>query len=62
MAMRELETSLQFCQQPSQRYLQMLEECGNDPRSVAGRYALERSLNGQRGWIPDFDARDIRKK
>ncbi len=54
--------SIELCQQPSQRYLQMLDESGDDPRSVAGIYALNRSLDGQRGWVPDFDARDARKK
>jgi hypothetical protein len=29
-----------FCQQPSNRYLTLLDECGDDPRSVAGWDAL----------------------
>ena len=54
---------INFCQQPSQRYMEMLDNCGDDPRSVEGRYALNRAgANAQRGWISAFDSRDIRKK
>ncbi len=60
--MRERE-SIQFCQQPSPRYMQMLEKCGDDPRSVAGTYVLNRAgPRAQRGWVSDFDARDARKR
>ena len=39
----------------------MLEDCGDDPRSVAGRYAINKAGAGvERGWIPTCDARDFR--
>lgn len=52
---------LTFCQQPSNAYLVMLEECDGDPRSVSGYYAMKRSgplMKG--GWQPDWEARDAR--
>jgi len=48
-----------FCQAPSNQYLEMLEDCGGDPRSVAGRYAINKA-GVERGWIPTCDARDSR--
>lgn len=60
--MKERESIL-FCQKPSTQYLNMLESCGDDPRSVAGQYVLNRAGRlAQRGWQPDFDVRDAREK
>jgi hypothetical protein len=38
-----------FCQAPSQRYLQILEELNYDPRSVAGFDAIYNLINGKGG-------------
>lgn len=51
-------TPITFCREPSNQYLKMLRECGDDPRSVAGQYAINRSHKGE--WYPAWDARDIR--
>ncbi len=48
-----------FCQQPSDQYLEALEEAGGDPRVVAGERALE-GLKKTGGWVPDWEARDAR--
>lgn len=54
--------SIKFCQEPSKEYLQKLEDCGNDPKSVEGFYALNKAgSNAERGWQPTWDARDARK-
>jgi len=56
-----LEETRKFCQAPSNQYLKMLENCGDDPRSVAGRYATNKAGDSaERGWIPTYDARDSR--
>ena len=44
-----------FCQQASQRYEQLLDEAGEDPRVAAGLQALR---DGK--WAPTLDARDVR--
>ncbi len=46
-----------FCQEPSNKYLKLLEEEGDDPRSVAGRQA-EKDLRRYRHWMPAIDSRD----
>jgi len=48
-----------FCHQPSEQYLQLLDEAGGDPRVVAGEQAL-RDLEKIGGWAPTIDARDAR--
>lgn len=48
-----------FCQKPSDRYMALLDECDDDPRSVAGHQAL-RDLRRTGGWAPTIDARDAR--
>lgn len=54
---------IKYCREPSSTYLQLLEECGEDPRSAAGVHALRRaSALARRGWVPDYDARDTRKR
>lgn len=44
-----------FCQEPSSKYLKQLEEEGGDPRSVAGKKAIEDG-----SWAPTYDSRDAR--
>jgi hypothetical protein len=44
-----------FCQEPSKRYLDLLDECGGDPRSVAGMDALYNSAKGHS--VQPIDAR-----
>lgn len=57
-----MKENLIFCQKPSELYLQMLEECGDDPKSVEGYIALIRAgNNAERGWKPTWEARDARK-
>ena len=48
-----------FCQQPSEKYLRLLEEAGGDPRSVSGFQALQ-DLDKTGGWAPDIESRDAR--
>ena len=48
-----------FCQEPSDRYLEFLEACNGDPRVVAGLRAM-RDLETTGGWMPMIDARDAR--
>lgn len=50
---------IKLCQEPSSAYLKILEDCGNDPRSVAGYRAI-RTVGPKRGWQPDWEARDQR--
>ncbi len=53
---------MKFCQAPSKDYLTKLEECGGDPRSVAGHHAMKKAgPRAERGWQPDYEARDARK-
>lgn len=54
------EASRNFCQQPSKRYLLLLEKAGSDPRVAAGLQALE-DLANHGGWKPTLDARDARE-
>jgi len=54
---RLLRGNIIFCQEPSNQYMKLLEECGWDPRVAAGVMAQR----GQ-GWAPAIDARDARKK
>lgn len=50
-----------FCQKPSKQYLEMLEKCGGDPRSVIGHHAINKSGGSmEKGWFPAWDARDFR--
>lgn len=57
---RGIPESIKFCQKPSEQYLEMLEECGGDPRSAVGRHAINISGgNAERGWIPTWDSREI---
>jgi hypothetical protein len=50
--------SINFCQRASTSYEQMLEECGGDPRIVAGRRALNKSgWRAQRGYQEAWDSR-----
>lgn len=50
---------INFCQEPSDSYVEMLEKCGGDPRSVAGRHAINRAgALSERGWQPTWDARN----
>ncbi len=49
-----------FCQKPSDLYLKLLEECGDDPRSAAGVEAMRASESNGGGWVPTIDARDRR--
>jgi hypothetical protein len=52
---------INFCQEPSGQYLKMLEECGEDPRSVSGSHAINSAGSlAERGWFPTWDARDSR--
>lgn len=44
-----------FCQQPSDKYVRVLEECGGDPRVVEGQRAINRMK--RHGWQPAWDAR-----
>lgn len=43
--------SIKFCQEPSKYYLEMLEECGGDPRSVAGIHAMREAGALARGGV-----------
>lgn len=53
-----LSGSIKFCQAPSWAYEQMLEDCGGDPRVVAGRRALNKSgWRAQRGYQESWDSR-----
>ncbi len=52
--------AINFCQQPSERYMRLLEEAGSDPRVAAGLQALE-DLANHGGWRPTLDARDARE-
>jgi len=55
------EEFIKFCQEPSNQYLKMLENCGGDPRSAVGRHTINRSgSTAERGWFPTWDARDFR--
>lgn len=47
----------EFCQQPSDAYLQALEESNEDPRSVAGKEAIA-ALRITGGPVQPVDARD----
>ncbi|MBI2334387.1 hypothetical protein HYU96_01165 [Candidatus Daviesbacteria bacterium] len=59
--MEEKKQPMNFCQEPSKSYLKMLEECGDDPRSVAGHHAMKKAGPlAERGWHPDWEARDQR--
>lgn len=51
----EERADIKHCQEPSDQYYSLLEECGDDPRSVAGFLALL-----SKGWAPAVDARDAR--
>lgn len=52
---------VKFCREPSEHYLKLLDECGDDPRSVAGQYAINKAGGRlEKGWIPTWDARDSR--
>lgn len=51
--------SRNFCQQPSQTYMEMLEEAGGDHRVLAGLVAMK-DLKETGGWCPTVDARDAR--
>lgn len=46
-----------FCQEPSSKYLEALDDEGGDPRSVAGRQALK-DLQRFGHWMPIVDSRD----
>lgn len=46
-----------FCQKPSDKFLQALEEWGGDPRSAIGDQA-RKDFNRFRRWMPAWDARD----
>jgi hypothetical protein len=48
-----------FCQQASQRYLNLLDEANDDPRVAAGQQALN-DLERTGGWAPVLDSRDAR--
>lgn len=48
-----------FCQQPSRKYMDLLDKAGGDPRSAAGLQALS-DLNEFGHWMPTLDARDAR--
>ena len=52
---------MSFCQEPSDRYLDLLDEAGGDPRVAAGLVALQ-DLETYKGWVPSLDARDSRKQ
>lgn len=61
--MKEIDPrSAVYCQEPSEQYLKMLENCNGDPRSVAGTYALNKSVSflARLGCVPDFEARGFR--
>ena len=50
-----------FCQKPSEKYLETLEGCDDDPRSVVGYYAINNAgSHAEKGWVPTWDARDLR--
>jgi hypothetical protein len=55
----ELKRGEDFCQEPSKRYLKLLDEAGDDPRVAAGNQALK-DLKKTGGWAPTLDARDAR--
>ena len=40
--------------------MDFLEQCGGDPRSVAGLKAIHHSGETRLGWKPDWEARDAR--
>lgn len=48
-----------FCLQPSDEYLRLLEEVGGDPKVLEGLMALK-GLRKTGGWVAAFDARDAR--
>lgn len=48
-----------FCQEPSSKYLEALDEEGGDPRSVPGRQSLM-DLKKYGHWMPTFDSCDAR--
>lgn len=50
----------QFCQAPSDQYMQELEEAGGDPRLVLSRRAIRESRKRGGAWVPTWDARDRR--
>lgn len=53
---------IKFCHEPSEAYLKRLDECGEDPKSLEGFYALQKSGSiAERGWQPTWEARDVRK-
>lgn len=49
---------IKFCQAPSNAYLEFYENCDQDPRLVAGRYALNKAGSlAQRGWQANWEDR-----
>lgn len=51
-----------FCHEPSDTYLDRLEEYGDDPRSVIGHEVLSASgPMAEKGWIPSWDSRESRR-
>ena len=49
--------TVKHCQMPSDEYLRLLEEAGDDPRSAAGYLAMD-DLERHGGWMPAIDSRD----
>ena len=50
---------VKHCQKASNRYENLLEDAGGDPRVAAGKQALK-DLKRNGGWAPTLDARDAR--
>ena len=53
-------TEVKHCQKPSRWYEELLEENGNDPRSVAGMQSII-DAGSSGGWMPTIDSRDARR-
>lgn len=53
-----LRPAMDFCQEPSQQWLDACEDEGGDPRAAEGAYAIgQLMLNG--GWSPPWDSRQF---
>lgn len=51
-----------FCQQPSDQFMEELEEAGGDPRVAISRRTMRESRKRGGAWVPTWDARDRRNE
>ena len=50
---------VEYCQQPSDQYMALIDDCLGDPKSALGARALqEAGSRAERGWQPTWDARE----